>query len=421
MEYKFKTETIHDLTIEKEFQEGFRWSQKGISITYLLLSFLLIWQISLFEITSTAIVFLIIAAVYLVCYLVTRKRGSIGYRRMVSANGGKPHHTIIQIGDDGILLINRDNDNKNSYNYDQFKAMVETKNLLILVMPYKLCLIMQKAWLIGGTSEDLKAYLFEKCPNIKKKKPRDIRFGKWVQYFHITVLVIGTILALTNLPAVSLWDRISGKLHNDLTYQEMAAQLEPLGITISPQTIVELEAYDAEYAPGENYYDVYYYESKVLDLLYWEGSGIYNQETWEWTPSSSGVFWFDAEVWNVDTIYTDFFTGVSAMDEELTFTNVQEDYSRVDFEQGTGVVTVTFDYNGNSYELDADFYYDWFDEAFLFDIQKILADDEKIQNLYIAEDGGQGYVLYYGAPEMIRQLELKTGLAFYDSSTIPGY
>lgn len=418
MEYLFKTETIHDLSVHKEFSKGYLYASKLRNALYLFVSLVLVWYMFLFDNPIILYGFLFVAAIYLISAILrNQKKGDISYRRMLVANSGNPSHMVIHISEDGIHTVERGSENKRTYSYDQFRSLIETERLLILTMPYQLCLILQKTWLQGGTAEELTEYLLSHCPNIKRKKVRKVTFGKWVHRIHAVVLVIGTVVALTNLPSISLWDSLSGRLHNNMTYAEMAAELAPMGIVISEQTISEMEAYDAQYAEenGADYYTQNYTYSKVFDLLYWEGCGVYDEETWEWTPSSSGVYWFDAEVWAVDTIYSDFLTGLSAMHPELNFTNVQEDYRAVDLEAGSGTVIVSFDYNGTHHELEASYDYDWFDTDMLFEVGRMIAADNSEKDLYFLSDGGQGILLYYGDPAQLRQLERKTGLDFHDT------
>ena len=60
------------------------------------------------------------------------------------------------------------------------------------------------------------------------------------------------------------------------------------------------------------------------------------------------------EVMNLDTMYTDFLTGVRALHpQELNFSNMKEDLSWVDVEEGTGTQKVSFDWSGASYTLEA--------------------------------------------------------------------
>jgi hypothetical protein len=117
------------------------------------------------------------------------------------------------------------------------------------------------------------------------------------------------------------------------------------------------------------------------------------------------------EVWNVDSMYTDFFSGLCAMSEELNFSNVQENHSKVDLDSGTGTVTVRFEYHNQHHTLEASYLYDWFDVSFLYDVGKILREDSNTKDLYYADDG-QGILLYYGEKNQVNQLERITGISF---------
>ena len=282
-------------------------------------------------------------------------------------------------------------------------------------MEHKSCMILEKQWLQGGTPDEFLQFFLHHCPNLKKKKAKGVTFGKWTQRLLIILAAIGTVIALFHLTGLAPF----GRLNNKLSYQEMAEEIRPLGITISQQTIDELEAYDAEYRIqySEDYYVNTESNTKIIDLLYWEGIGIYDSENGEWTPSDSGIFWFDIEVWDASAIYSNFFRGLNALHPEVNFTNVQEDYSRVDTETGIGTVGLSFDLNGKHYEMDAQYYYDWFDQNILFEILSILRTDENPENLYYVNDG-QAVFLYYGSTKEVKQLERKTGLDFSDARFI---
>lgn len=414
MEYIFRTETIHDLALHKEFNRGYLRAGFVRNLLVIPLCLAMLSLTTQFDTPFMVYYFLLFSAVMLVVYLMqNRKGGDIHYKRMLQMNNGEPPHLIIDICADGIHCTHRTNGNKNELRYDMFRSIIDTPNLLIMVMQHRQCLILEKRWLQGGTVQELSDFLLNNCPNIKRKRLRKTTFGKWMRRVAVVCFVITFIFAIASLTGVSLWDRLTGKLHNDVSYREMAAELAPLGITISDQTISELEEYERDYAAenGTDFYDENTSASKVLDLLYWEGSGVYDETTFDWTPSTSGIFWFDTEVMNVDSIYTDFFAGISAMNPELDFTNVREDYSEANLDSGTGTVAVSFDYNGQHYDLDAIYYGDWFDVQFLHEVGAILREDNSANDLYYTNDG-QGILLYYSNQRLVHQLERMTGLAF---------
>lgn len=413
MESIFITETIHDLSVHQEFKESFLYASRARHIFHILGCILTIWYISLFHSQKIIFIYLGLVLFLLVTHLLRNSnKGDIQYKRMLQTNDGEPIHVQYRLCDDAIYALNPKNGNQNIYRYETFRHVIDAPHMLILVMEHRSCLILEKPWLKGGTPEELLQFLLHRCPNLKRKKAKGVTFGKWVHRILVVFLSIGTAIALYNLSGLAT----RGRLTNAMTYQQMAEELRPLGITVSQQAMDELEAYDAEYVAeyGTDYYEDTKSNTKIIDLLYWEGSGIYDSETGEWTPSTSGIFWFDMEVWNAGAIYSDFFRGLSAMHTELNFTNLQEDYSRVDMEAGTGTVGLSFDLNGAHYEMDAAYYYDWFDEDILMQIFGILRTDGNSENLYFANDG-QALFLYYGSAEQAKQLERKTGLDFSDT------
>ena len=413
MEPLFTTETIHDLSVHQEFKKSFLYASRARHIFHILGCFLTLWYISLFQNQRILFLYLGLVLFLLITHLLqNNKKGDIQYKRMLQANDGEPIHVQYRLCDDAIYALNPKNGNQNIYRYEMFRHVIDAPHMLILVMEHKSCLILEKPWLKGGTPEEFLQFLLHRCPNLKRKKAKGVTFGKWVHRILVVFLSIGTAIALYNLSGLAT----RGRLTNAMTYQQMAEELRPLGITVSQQTIDEIEAYDAEYMAeyGTDYYEDTESNTKIIDLLYWEGTGIYDSETGEWTPSASGIFWFDMEVWNAGAIYSDFFRGLRAMHPELNFTNLQEDYSRVDMEAGTGTVGLSFDLNGTHYEMDAEYYYDWFDEGILMQILRMLRTDENSENLYFVNDG-QAVFLYYGSPEQVKQLERKTGLDFSDT------
>ena len=416
MEPLFTGESIHNLSVHQEFKKNFLYASRCRHIFHILGCFIVLWYISLFQNQRVLFIYLALELFLLISHLLQNSRkGDIQYKRMLQLNEGEPLHMQYRFCDDAIYVLNPKSGNRNTYRYEMFRYVINAPHMLILVMEHKSCLILEKQWLQGGTPDEFLHFFLHRCPNLKKKKAKGVTFGKWTQRLLIILAAIGTVIALFHLTGLAPF----GRLNNKLSYQEMAEEIRPLGITISQQTIDELEAYDAEYRIqySEDYYVNTESNTKIIDLLYWEGIGIYDSENGEWTPSDSGIFWFDIEVWDASAIYSNFFRGLNALHPEVNFTNVQEDYSRVDTETGIGTVGLSFDLNGKHYEMDARYYYDWFDQSILFEILSILRTDENPENLYYVKDG-QAVFLYYGSTKEVKQLERKTGLDFSDARFI---
>lgn len=418
---RFQAETAYDLANYKEFTAGYRYTAIGPLLLKLIPLVLTVYLLSLFPLLRDVAFFakwlLLLCGSYLIGELIGRfitRNGDVNYKRTIMTNGGTPPVNKMRFEENAIICINAANGNTVNYSYDQTKWLFETENLLVAVMKLRLCLMIDKRTVTGGSLSEFKEFLLSKSVNIKRKKFRRCTFGKWLHRIQIAVTVLCMLFALANLPGIALFDRFSGKLPNSMSYQEIAAELAGLGIQISDQAIAEVEEFDANYLKenGIAFYEDHPAASKAMDLVCWEATGFYDEETWEWTPSTSGLYWFDTEVWNEAAIYTDFFTGLSCMHRELSFTNVSEDFSGADTDAGTGTIVVSFTLNGTPHQLEAEYCYDWFDVNFLRQIGVLLSEDDSENALYYFFDG-QAILLYYGTEETANALEDMTGLLFF--------
>lgn len=408
----FQTETIHDLPLHKEFNRAFARTVWVRNLLLILTCFALLVLTNLFTDQFVIYCFLIASVTVIVIRLILENNSrNINYRRMLLLNNGNAQHLNIDICHDGIHCTNLENNNKLDLRYDLFRYIVDTQNLLVLVMPYNQAVILDKHHVQGGTVEELTKFLLDKCPNIKRKRVRKPTLGTWIGRITAVIYVITLIFALFSFSGISPWAKLTGKLHNGMSYSEMANKLAPLGITISDRSITDLEAFDRQYKieNGNEYYDDNRTASKISDLLCWEGCGIYDEESDELIPSTSGIYWLDLDVLNDQTSYLNFMTRLCAMNEELTFSNVQEQQDQTDPDAGTGIFS--FEYTNQIYTLETNYLSDSFDLSFLYDIGKILRDDQSTKNLYCAEEDN-GVLLYYGEARNVRRLSRITGISF---------
>lgn len=364
------------------------------------------------------VVFVFMGIVFSLTYWLRRRKlkdGGVAYKQLLYQYEGKTPHQMIHFEEDQLVFHNLCTGTERVIPYSQYVQLWESKNLLVLILDVNMYQMIDKRYITGGASGELIAFLQEKCPNLKKKV-RKGKFGRFIRRLLWVVIGAGMVIALLNL--LHIPEKLSGQITNDMSYREMAAELAEVGIIIDPATIDGLEAYEDTFSdPLAALYGSY---PKVQDLLSLEGMGKYDYDSWEWTPSQSGVYWFDVEVMNVDSTYSDFLRGLDAMDEDLSFSNIVEDYSAVDMESGMGIVTFSFDYLGQSYTLNAQYEYDWFDTNMLFHMGRILNDDSDPKNLWYTFDG-QGVLLYYGTYEEMIALKQKTGLYFLDPVRNPLY
>lgn len=135
------------------------------------------------------------------------------------------------------------------------------------------------------------------------------------------------------------------------------------------------------------------------------GWGTWDYSVGTWTPSSAQVYAFDAEVFDVAQMYINYFKGLhSISQEELTFSDVVQDNSAVDWEAPGGTVTVRLCLNGMDCTYTVEFLGDWLDMR----IQKAVNESlEKlgIQKRFYCTDVDQGGILFFCTEEWARKFE----------------
>lgn len=123
---------------------------------------------------------------------------------------------------------------------------------------------------------------------------------------------------------------------------------------------------------------------------------LYDDDTAAQPSEPRQFFSFDVECMDLEHMYTNFLNSVSEIvGEDLAITDIEEDTSKVDYESGTGVQTVTFNCNGKSYQYDAVVYNDWFDVKMLTFMSKVISEQNTGKNLYVTSDGYQECIVFY--------------------------
>lgn len=168
-----------DLKMYKEFSRGYMFSNETSNILLMIIVFLL--YVNLFAKNyGFAMVYSIL--LMLIAVLPLFIKGKLQYHRTLESNGGnEPHYKYI-FKEDEMIAINEDNSNQNQYQYDQVIAIVETDNLFILKLKYRLGIIVNKNHLDGGTREDFVDFIFQKCTNIKEKKVISAKRGMYIRF-----------------------------------------------------------------------------------------------------------------------------------------------------------------------------------------------------------------------------------------------
>lgn len=189
------------------------------------------------------------------------------------------------------------------------------------------------------------------------------------------------------------------------TYAEIAETIKNFEINgITTELIQKLETQYSQLPPEIEF-------NKTAHLLASLGNGTFNYSEGTWTPSTNGVYSFDVEIFNVDTMYTNFLMGVSALNkEELNFQNIKEDTSDVNWENGTGKRTVSFDWNEKNYILHAKVENDWFDLNVANELNKIIIENNNDKQLFFTSDNYQECIVFYRSKEWASHFQKETGL-----------
>lgn len=422
---EFQTLLIWNLDTFKEFSKGAMYALKRrlfIEIFAIIYIIAYIYVIGTLKGTFNFFsVIVIIFIIWCVIKLLTRK-GGLPYKRMLSNNNGEPPRNNIVISADGIHTQNLDNGNVGEFEYHRVRSIAETKNLIILMLEYQQGLCIDKRNLTGGTSEELTDFLMSACTNLKRRKVytgKGSKIRKCVILFLIIVAVIFSLFQEVvndnDMPVDDSYEetyQVSVSKMNSMSYTEIADELKKLGITeISDEMISSLEAEWQQFSEEEKQYI-----DKVTMLLTGIGCGSYDEETWEWTPSSATVYAFDMEFLNIESMYTEFLTGVSAVGKgDLDFSAIEENLDKVDWDNGTGSRSVKFEWKGGNCYLGAEMMNDWFDFSFADELNVMIAARCEGKQLYFGHDGYQMIYVFYCDSEWASEFEDVTGLVLSET------
>lgn len=142
------------------------------------------------------------------------------------------------------------------------------------------------------------------------------------------------------------------------------------------------------------------------------GTPLYD-ENWEIAGYSEEVFWFDFEGWDISTDYIEVLEGMKALAQGSSIDsvkNIREDTDSVNWEEGSGEITVRLEWRGQEYFWQMDVEYDWIDGEVLGIFNSLLEQDGTAERFYATGDGGQGALVFYCAQDWAEKFENATGL-----------
>lgn len=192
-----------------------------------------------------------------------------------------------------------------------------------------------------------------------------------------------------------LLDDLMNQPGQELSAKAKLKVLEELGIVFLEEVRQRLEKQS-----GDGY----------ADFLASVGMGDFNYETGEWKPLTDQVYALDTEVFDESTMYPLFFQGLlSISGDEVPITDVVQDDSQVNWEEGTGLRRVKLNYNGKPYTIDTQAMLDWLDCSILKSVNDILEQEGAIKRYYAMWNNYQGMTILFLSPEEARAFERGTG------------
>ena len=131
--------------------------------------------------------------------------------------------------------------------------------------------------------------------------------------------------------------------------------------------------------------------------LFEKALGDYDWDTGEWKPLTDIMYAFDAEVYDVERMYTLCLQGIQSIAPDLVISDINEDLTGMTdemeepanpYEPPTdGVRSVSFKCNGHEYSITMASYGDWFNAEFIPFMNQVLEKENKTKRLWILSDG----------------------------------
>ncbi len=253
----------------------------------------------------------------------------------------------------------------------------------------------------------------------------------------LMVFVILYVMAVIGIFAFSFaGNQVSGKGHEETAYEgdewyagdasayvpidRQVEVLESLGLSVQEEWVESARYYIEEYDMRDQV-EGNPYTWLLIDM----GAPDYDEEG-RIRKYSDEVFWFDFEGFDLSTDYIDILQGMLALSEGSCLdgvTDIREDTEKVDWERGTGTVTVSLNWNDTQYRWEVEAYYDWIDGDVLGMLNTLLREADSREFFYATGDDGQGAIVFFCSEDWAQAFTEATGLtldcAFTPAETRP--
>lgn len=393
--YRFRSDVPWDRKLQKEYYNGCRHANPILLILDLALIAIVLW----FSYEMILVLGAVDRYAIVIPFIVLVWSLYEGIPIFTGSRRRRPGYDSVAFYDDEILTSDAENAPVSTIPYSSIRAVYETKTLFLCALKRNAFLMVDKGS-FTGSREDFLAFLLPRCTSMRQKKAKSCKPGQILDCIKWTVVLIPLLLSVMVHPWIQIPQRIQGLLHNGIPAQQMLEELESYGISgVDPS---QTKALDNPL--------VYLPNSKLENMLLTMSTGSHNDETGVWIPAETGVFYTD--YWGNDskTMYTTLLRGISAMSRgTVVIKNIVEDHSGVDWEAGTGRISVDFLLNGSPKTLETNFS----KGSYGVDAFQLLGDmvfDASGKHLYMADLDFSGCFFFLGDEQWAQAFSTRTGM-----------
>lgn len=229
----------------------------------------------------------------------------------------------------------------------------------------------------------------------------------WIIFGLIFLAFFGTAAVKISLNTGSVPGNVSERRYERVALEKQVEVLASLGLSVPKETEESVRNSMEEYG----LYDLVE-ESPYIWLLTNMGAPTHDED-WNVTGYAEDVFWFDFEGFDISTDYIDVLNGMRALAKGSCLddvTDLQEDMTEADWENGKGVITVSLTRKGQTYSYVMDMYYDWIDTKVLGIWNPLLEQEGSQKYFYATGDDGQGAIVFFCTEDWAKEFTEKTGL-----------
>lgn len=146
-------------------------------------------------------------------------------------------------------------------------------------------------------------------------------------------------------------------------------------------------------------------KDKMELLLAVAGEENYDEETFEWSPTSKMVFCFNMEAYNIENMYHVLLNGLSSISRnQVEFTNIVQDDGKDYYDR-----KVSFTYHDKEYTFEPEFGGDWYDYSILNLLNQILEEEGNTMKFYHLITEAQQVIVFFCNEEWAAEFTTKTG------------